>query len=363
MEHLALYEKVIEDFLRLRDKGQAIDPEILLEEMRKVEEDVEDTLLEAILQELKERGCAFLGDVQFDKSPSPDLSNFEVALEANPDMSSYRLLLKDLAKHPLLTQTEELALAKKAEGGDQEARDKLVTSNLRLVLAIAKRYRRSNIEMEDLVSEGFLGLIRATESFDTERKVRFSTYAGYWIKQRIQRYISEKSRPIRLPQQVRDNLNRLRKIMNQFEIEHERHATEGELAVRLCTDKENIRYLLALAELYDKSLPSLDSSIGEEEDSILQDVLSDPSANVESEVLAGASLDNITALLLRLEERERSILQMRYGFSGEEPLTLEEVAKREGITKERVRQIEQRGLAKIRRILISKGYSPLHEQL
>jgi RNA polymerase primary sigma factor len=268
----------------------------------------------------------------------------EVALTVDPGLDSLRLYLRSIGRVPLLSAVEEVTLAKRIERGDMTAKQHMVEANLRLVVSIAKGYVGRGLTLLDLIQEGSLGLIRAVEKFDYRRGYKFSTYATWWIRQAVTRSLADKGRTIRIPVHMVERLNRLihaeRRLIQQLG----REPSIAEIAAELeCPDRE-VRDVMRMAQ----QPISLEKPVGEEEDSALADFVEDVSAESPFEV-ASESLrrENITRVLASLPRREREVIEMRYGIVGGRSRTLEEVGRAFNITRERVRQIENRTLKKL----------------
>ncbi|MBZ4683190.1 MAG: polymerase primary sigma factor [Fusobacteriaceae bacterium] len=262
-------------------------------------------------------------------------------MEREKDLVS--LYLKDIRKYDILTKEEELELLKRAKQNDNEARQKLILSNLRLVVNIAKSYTKKGLSFIDLISEGNFGLIHAIERFDPDKGYRFSTYAVWWIKQAISKAIISKGREIRIPSYKHDLLNKVNKFIMNYITENSSYPTIEEISIgtKLSIDKVE-KVMLEFQEMM-----SLNSVIGE--DIYLEDTISDDDEEtLEEKIINQIAREEINKILSFLKPREREIISLRYGLEGNEMHTLEEVGQKFNITRERVRQIEKKTLQKLR---------------
>jgi RNA polymerase primary sigma factor len=268
----------------------------------------------------------------------------EVDLTVEPSLDSLRLYLRSIGRVPLLTADEEVALAKRIERGDIAAKQHMVEANLRLVVSIAKGYVGRGLTLLDLIQEGSLGLIRAVEKFDYRRGYKFSTYATWWIRQAVTRSLADKGRTIRIPVHMVERLNKLlhaeRRLIQQLGREPSAAELAGELE---CTVRE-VRDVMRITQ----QPISLEKPVGEEDDSALADFVEDVSAASPFEIASEAlRRENVMRVLASLPCREREVIEMRYGIVGGRSRTLEEVGRAFNITRERVRQIENRTLKKL----------------
>ena len=273
-----------------------------------------------------------------------ELKRPEVDLTVEPSLDSLRLYLRAIGRVPLLTAEEEVALAKRIERGDIAAKQHMVEANLRLVVSIAKGYVGRGLTLLDLIQEGSLGLIRAVEKFDYRRGYKFSTYATWWIRQAVTRSLADKGRTIRIPVHMVERLNKLvhaeRRLIQQLG----REPNAAELAEELECEVREVRDVMRITQ----QPISLEKPVGEEDDSALADFVEDVSAASPFEIAAEAlRRENVTRVLACLPRREREVIEMRYGIVGGRSRTLEEVGRAFNITRERVRQIENRTLKKL----------------
>jgi len=274
-----------------------------------------------------------------EKAPVPKLD-----LTVEPSLDSLRLYLREIGRVPLLTADQEVSLAKRIERGDMVAKTQMIEANLRLVVSIAKGYLGRGLSFLDLIQEGSLGLIRAVEKFDYRKGYKFSTYATWWIRQAVTRAIADKARTIRIPVHMVEKLNKVVHIERQLVQRLGREPRPEEIAEELEMTTEEVRDILRMAQL-----PiSLEKPIGEEEESELGDFVEDDQAESPFD---SASLnlrrEDIDKALASLPERERKVIELRFGLCGEQPRTLEEVGRAFGVTRERIRQLEQATLKKL----------------
>ena len=284
-------------------------------------EDAFEVIPEKILAELKEEGL-------------------EVT-EEDP----VRAYLREIGKIPLLTPERERELAIRAEQGDVLAKKELAEANLRLVVSVAKRYAGRGMLFLDLIQEGNLGLIKAVQKFDYRRGFKFSTYATWWIRQSITRAIADQARTIRIPVHMVESLNRLLRTSRRMAQELGREPTTAELAKELDISEERVLEL----QRYAQEPVSLETPVGEEEDSHLSDFIQDQRMPIPAEEVDRQMLqEQMGEVLQTLTDREEQVLRMRFGIGGEEPHTLEEVGQTFHVTRERIRQIEEKAIRKLK---------------
>ena len=268
----------------------------------------------------------------------------QIDLTVEPSLDSLRLYLRSIGRVDLLTAGQEVSLARRIERGDMLAKQQMIEANLRLVVSIAKGYLGRGLSFLDLIQEGSLGLIRAVEKFDYRRGYKFSTYATWWIRQAVTRAIADKARTIRIPVHMVEKLNKVAHVERQLVQEFGREPTPEEVALELQWTAREVKDILRIAQL-----PiSLEKPIGEEEDSELGDFVEDEAAESPFD-LANENLrrENVRSALEALPAREREVIEMRYGLSGNKARTLEEVGRAFGVTRERIRQIENNTLKKL----------------
>ena len=273
-------------------------------------------------------------------------------LTVEPSLDSLRLYLREIGKVNLLTADQEVYLAKKIERGDMVAKTQMIEANLRLVVSIAKSYLGRGLSFLDLIQEGSLGLIRAVEKFDYRKGYKFSTYATWWIRQAVTRAIADKARTIRIPVHMVEKLNKVVHIERQLVQRLGREPKPEEIADELEITTEEVREILRMAQLP----VSLEKPIGEEEESSLGDFVHDEQAESPYDT-AQLSLrrEDIENALSSLPERERKVIELRFGLKGEQPCTLEEVGRAFGVTRERIRQIENNTLKKLESLPEAQG--------
>ena len=256
-----------------------------------------------------------------------------------------RMYLREIGKVPLLTAEQEVSLAKRIERGDMDAKNQLIQANLRLVVSIARRYANRGLTLLDLIQEGNLGLIRAVEKFDYRRGFKFSTYATWWIRQAVSRALADQARTIRIPVHMVETINKLIRVQRQLLQDLGREPTPEEIATDMGLTPDKVREIQKISQ----EPVSLENPVGDEGDSQLGDFIEDEQSVAPSdavgELMQGEDLGRVLELLT---SRERRVLEMRYGLTDGRPHTLEEVGVQFGVTRERIRQIEAKTLAKLR---------------
>jgi RNA polymerase primary sigma factor len=267
------------------------------------------------------------------------------AVETEITTDALQLFLKDIGKVPLLTAAQEVELAKRIERGDHGAKQAMVEANLRLVVSIAKRYRNQGLPFLDLIQEGTIGLVRAAEKFDYRKGFKFSTYATWWIRQAVARAIADKGRTIRMPVHVVEKLNRIMRSERKLRAERGREPSIEEIARDVDMSTDEVEQIRRSAQ----TPVSLEKPVGDDDESEFGHFLADDSTPLPDE-LAETTLQReaLRNILSALSERERRVLELRYGLDGGQPRTLDEVGKAFNVTRERIRQIEHQGLKKLR---------------
>lgn len=267
--------------------------------------------------------------------------------EGRQAIDTVHLYLKAIGEHKLLSAEDEVRLAKRIERADNEAKNQMIESNLRLVVSIAKRYNDRGVSLLDLIQEGNVGLMRAVEKFDWRRGYKFSTYAAWWIRQGITRAIADQARTIRIPVHLLQHVNKVAAVRRRLEQEMGREPTVEEVAKHLEMTEDEVKSLMEL----NTDTISLDTPIGSEDGSAtIGDVVENDKELAPEEIVAVRLLsEDIDVVLSQLGDRERRVIELRYGITGDEPLTLVEIGKYIGVTRERVRQIEIAAINKLRR--------------
>tara|TARA_B100001105_G_scaffold251554_1_gene241508 strand:- start:19891 stop:20913 length:1023 start_codon:yes stop_codon:yes gene_type:complete len=298
-------------------------------------------------------------DLEEEVDTEEDLLSQEQYFDDASD-DSVRLYLREIGKIPLLSAEEELALAQKVVAGDKKAKDKMAEANMRLVVSIAKRYSGRGLDFLDLIQEGNTGLLRAVEKFDPDKGFKFSTYATWWIRQAITRAIADQARTIRIPVHMVETINKLLRTQRRMTQELNREPTIEELAKELEMEPEKVEYVMKIKQ----DITSLDAGVGrdgDDEDSLLKDFIEDEESATPEESAASQLLkEQVQAILSTLSDREQKIIKMRFGLENGKSHTLEEVGQEFAVTRERIRQIEAKALAKLRK---HKDSKKLHEYL
>ena len=349
-------DEVAKDILDRSVKDGKIDQKDIFKEIPELPENLE--VLDKLYAEMSEAGVELTGLIE----PSPELftqdwgDDEEVDEEEIVQDTSYlddvaddsvRLYLREIGKIPLLTAPEELALAQKVVAGDKRAKDKMAEANMRLVVSIAKRYVGRGLDLLDLIQEGNTGLLRAVEKFDPDKGFKFSTYATWWIRQAITRAIADQARTIRIPVHMVETINKLLRTQRRLTQELNREPSNEEIAEAMELDVEKVEHIMKIKQ----DISSLDASVrDDEEDSVLQDFIEDEDTVTPEESATGQLLkEQVKDLLGSLSEREQKILRLRFGLEDGKNHTLEEVGQEFSVTRERIRQIEAKALAKLKK--------------
>jgi RNA polymerase primary sigma factor len=285
-----------------------------------------------------------------DKEASKSIQDLEKEIEALVKASSegvsdpVRMYLKEIGRIPLLTFADEISLAKRYEKGDRKAKKKLIESNLRLVVSIAKKYIGRGMSLLDLIQEGNQGLIRAVEKYDWRKGYKFSTYATWWIRQAITRAIADQARTIRIPVHMVETINRFVRASRRLMQDLGREPTPEEIAKVMEVDVMKVREIMKVSQ----EPTSLETPVGDEEDSHLGDFISDPGPTPYEQTSRQLLKEHMEEVLTTLSDREKKVLILRFGLEDGRPRTLEEVGAQFGVTRERIRQIEAKALRKLR---------------
>jgi RNA polymerase primary sigma factor len=329
-----------EDLLALLENAES-SGQLRHSELQEVLEPLELDPLEvdAVYIELDRRGIELVEEPKEEQPPPPP----PVAPTVETTTDALQLFLREAGKHALLTAAQEVELAKKIEGGDMSAKTRMIQSNLRLVVSIAKNYRNQGLPFLDLIQEGTLGLIRAVEKFDWRRGYKFSTYATWWIRQAVARALADKARTIRMPVHIVERMQKMNRAERTLWMELGREPTLEEIAEEASLPVEQAREVRAAA----RASASLDQPVGEQEDAVFGDFVAGDDPLPEDHVEISLRSQALTLALNSLPDREKQVLVLRYGLVDEEPKTLEEIGKRLGLTRERVRQIELESLRRL----------------
>lgn len=348
MKEIKTFEQRKEELLKKGKEKGVLTYEELAENLKGLELDADslDELYNAFHDNNIEIISENFEDEEDNDEAGEEISIEDVALPKNASINDpVRMYLKEIGKISLLSLDEELALSKRVEEGDEEAKRLLAESNLRLVVSIAKRYVGRNLSFLDLIQEGNIGLMKAVDKFDASKGYKFSTYATWWIRQAITRAIADQAKTIRVPVHMVETINKLKRIQRQMTLELNREPTEAELAKKMNTTEEKVREIFKISQ----DPLSLETPIGEEDDSHLGDFLKDESSMSPEEYAINEVLkDEIEEVLCTLTPREEEVLKLRFGLKGGTCHTLEEVGNMFGVTRERIRQIEAKALRKLR---------------
>lgn len=343
-------EDRIDEVKELIEKGKSKGTLTYKEIMDTLEEiELDPDQIEKIYDTFDEMGIDILGEDEIVKDIIEDETELEAEEFTVPEGVSIddpvRMYLKEIGKIPLLTADEEIELAQAIEEGDEEAKRKLAEANLRLVVSIAKRYVGRGMLFLDLIQEGNLGLIKAVEKFDYRKGFKFSTYATWWIRQAITRAIADQARTIRIPVHMVETINKLIRVSRQLLQELGREPLPEEIAEEMGLSEDKVREILKIAQ----EPVSLETPIGEEEDSHLGDFIPDDDAPAPAEAAAFTMLrEQLVDVLDTLTPREEKVLRLRFGLDDGRVRTLEEVGREFNVTRERIRQIEAKALRKLR---------------
>jgi len=302
--------------------------------------DLSDEEAQALTDRLEARGIDVTDDCGRQADAPPSYANGELTTMTG---DALQLFLREVRRHPLLSAGEEVELAKRIERGDLEAKERMVNSNLRLVVSLAKKYQGHELSLLDLIQEGILGLIRAAEKFDWRKGYKFSTYATFWIRQAIQRGIANQGRTIRIPVHIGQRERKIARVERELAVQLERAPTDEEVA------KAADITLKELEETRDaaRTVTSLDRPVGENEDTALGDLFASEEPEPSEEAEIALREEAVRSALENLPEQERRVIELRYGINGDNPTPLREAGKQLGLSPERVRRIEHKALERL----------------
>jgi RNA polymerase primary sigma factor len=305
--------------------------------------DLEDEEVSSLYEHFEQHGIELTDDCSLPDVTETRFSNETVAAMTT---DSLQLFLNEAGRYPLLTAAEEVELAKLIERGDARAKDRMINSNLRLVVSIAKKYQGHGLSLLDLIQEGIIGLIRAVEKFDWRRGYKFSTYATWWIRQAVQRGVANKSRTIRIPVHIVEREQKIARAERELTLKLERAPTDDEVAKKAKLSLKHVREVRRAA----RAVASLDKPLGDEGDTSFGDIVATDKSDVEEEVVVGLSEHLLRAAVSKLPDREQRVIKLRYGLDGDQdPKSLEMIGRELGLTRERVRQIETQALERLAR--------------
>jgi RNA polymerase primary sigma factor len=351
-------------FAQAKKQGK-IDQHDIFASIPDVPENVD--ILDNLYAELAEAGLEInipevapveLSDEWAEEEEEDESDGNQVYVDDDVSDDSVRLYLREIGKIPLLNSEEELALAQRVVAGDKDAKDKMAEANMRLVVSIAKRYVGRGLDLLDLIQEGNTGLLRAVEKFDPDKGFKFSTYATWWIRQAITRAIADQARVIRIPVHMVETINKLLRTQRRLTQELNREPTNDEIAAAMEIEVEKVEHIMKIKQ----EISSLDASIrDDEEDSVLADFIEDEDTISPEESAANLLLkEDVMSMLSALTEREQKIIRLRFGLEDGKQHTLEEVGHIFNVTRERIRQIEAKALAKLRK---HKDARKLHDYI
>ena len=325
------------DFVTEYKPKGSIGSDLLCDKLEKI--DLDPSQMEEIYKTLEVNGIKIIDDYEKDKELYDQLLK-EISMD-----DPVKMYLKDIGKVPLLSADDEIELARKMMDGDEDAKRELSIANLRLVVSIAKRYVGRGMQFLDLIQEGNLGLMKAVEKFDYQKGFKFSTYSTWWIRQAITRAIADQARTIRIPVHMVETINKVLRVQRQLMQEFGREPTPEEIAKEMGIPEQRVVEIQKISQ----DPVSLETPIGEEEDSHLGDFIEDEQAPAPTDAVALSLLkEQLIHVLDTLTPREEKVLRLRYGIDDGKPRTLEEVGKEFNVTRERIRQIEAKALRKLR---------------
>lgn len=325
-------EEILDIFPDAEDRIEELD-----ELYRRLLEEGVD-VFESVTEEELEEGAKSLDELEKEIEA---LTRFDAGASTDP----VRQYLREIGRVSLLTAEDEVELAKRNEKADKKAKDRLTQSNLRLVVSVAKKYVGRGLSLLDLIQEGNQGLIRAVEKYDWRKGYKFSTYATWWIRQAITRAIADQARTIRIPVHMVETINKLFRTARRLMQDLGREPTEEEIADEMELTPQRVREIFKIAQ----EVTSIDAKVGDDEDSFLGDFIEDTSQPSPVDQASRELLkENLEEVLATLSDREAKVLKLRYGLNSKKPMTLEEVGREFGVTRERIRQIEAKALRKLK---------------
>ena len=311
-----------------------------LSEFSELVQDLPMDEAQSLADRLEARGIEVTDDCGRRAEPGPSYDLDELSAMTGDTL---QLFLRDIRRHPLLTAADEIELAKRIERGDLEAKERMVNSNLRLVVSLAKKYQGHELSLLDLLQEGILGLIRAAEKFDWRKGYKFSTYATFWIRQAIQRGLANQGRTIRIPVHIGQRERKIARMERELAVELERMPTDEELAKAADISLRELRE----TREFSRTVTSLERPVGAEGDTELGELLPSDAPEPVEEVEIGLRQEAVHRALENLSEQEQQVIRLRYGINGDEPTPLREAGKRLGLSPERVRRIEHKALERL----------------
>ena len=343
-------EERIQDLIKLGKDQSYITFEQLADALKGLE--IDNDSLDEIYNTLMENDIQVISTEEEDEGSNGKILEEEPLILSDAELTKdinindpVRMYLKEIGKISLLSPEEELVLSEQVASGDEEAKNKLAESNLRLVVSIAKRYVGRGLLFLDLIQEGNIGLMKAVDKFDSDKGYKFSTYATWWIRQAITRALADQARTIRVPVHMVETINKMSRIQRQLTLELNREPSEEELAKKMNLSLDKIREVIKISQ----EPVSLETPIGEEDDSHLGDFIKDESSMSPEEYATNEILkEEIKSVLMTLQVREQEVLELRFGLVDGTCHTIEEVGKKFNVTRERIRQIEAKALRKLR---------------
>ena len=311
-----------------------------LSELSELVQDLPEDEAQALADRLEARGIEVSDDCGRQSEPGPSYALDDLSTMTSDTL---QLFLRDIRRHPLLTAAEEVELAKRIERGDLEAKERMVNSNLRLVVSVAKKYQGHELSLLDLIQEGILGLIRGAEKFDWRKGYKFSTYATFWIRQAIQRGLANQGRTIRLPVHIGQRERKIARTERELAVQLERMPTDEEIAKAADISLRELRE----TREFSRTVTSLERPVGSEGDTELGQLIPSDAPEPVEEVEIGLRQEAVHRALENLSEQEQQVIRLRYGINGDEPTPLREAGKRLGLSPERVRRIEHKALERL----------------